>query len=101
MRRTMRSIGVLFISMLAALGLVIGSAFSAALAFGAVALIVPGTGTPDANIVTNYLENARDRYLTTTACGPTGAGCPDANLQGINYPATFFPLFIFNNWCTL
>ena len=62
---------------------------------------MPGTGTPNANIVDGYMQQARDRYLTTTACGPTGAGCPDTNLQGINYPATFFPFFIFNNWCTL
>ncbi|MBJ7336731.1 PE-PPE domain-containing protein [Mycolicibacterium sp.] len=101
MRRTIRSIGVLFVAILGAVALAIGSAFSAALAFGAVALIVPGTGTPNANIVDNYLTQARDRYLTTTACGPTGAGCPvGPDLQGINYPATFFPLFIFNNWCT-
>ena len=101
MRRTIRSVGVLFVAMLGAIALAIASAFSAALAFGAVALIVPGTGTPNANIVTNYLEQARDRYLTTTACGADGLGCPDQNLKGIDYPATFFPFVIFNNWCTL
>ncbi|GLP77439.1 PE-PPE domain-containing protein [Mycobacterium antarcticum] len=102
MRRIIRSIGVLFVAMLGVVGLAIASAFSAALAFGAVALIVPGTGTPNANIVPGYTQQARDRYLTTTACGPKGGlQCQGSDLQGINYPATFFPLFIFNNWCTL
>jgi hypothetical protein len=102
-----RSIGVALISMVAAVGLVIGSAFAAALAYGAVGLFVPGTGTPNANGVADYLSNARDRYTQNTACS-TEANCPtlledpgNASLQGINYPATFFPLFIFNNWCTL
>jgi hypothetical protein len=58
MRRTTRSIGVVLISIVAALGLVIGSAFSAALAFGAATtLIVPGTGTHNilpSNAVSGY-----------------------------------------------
>src|SRR5882757_4102578 len=100
MRRMIRSIGVALISMVAAVGLVIGSAFAAALAYGAVGLFVPGTGTPNANGIADYLSNARDRYTQNTACS-TEANCPtlledpgNASLQGINYPATFFPLFI-------
>lgn len=107
MRRTIRSVGIFFVSILGVIVLAIGSAFSAALAFGAVGLFVPGTGTPNANVVTDYLSNARDRYTQNTACS-TEANCPTelespgaATLQGIDYPATFFPLFIFNNWCTL
>jgi hypothetical protein len=107
MRRTIRSIGVLFGSLLGVVVLSIGSAFAAALAFGAVGLFVPGTGTPNANGVADYLSNARDRYTQTTAC-TNSTNCPTelenpgaATLEGINYPATFFPLFIFNNWCTL
>ena len=94
MRRMIRSLAVTLLAIVGVLGLAIGSAFTAALAYGAVALIVPGTGTPNANIVADYLEQARDRYLTTTACGADGSGCPDASLQGINYPASFFPLAI-------
>src|SRR5689334_9679877 len=73
----------------------VGSAFAAAFAFGATALIVPGTGTPNANIVAGYLQNATDRYITpfNPACGATCA------LDGINYPASFFPLVIFPGWC--
>lgn len=99
MRKTAKALALILISFLGTVALAIASALSAALAFGATALIVPGTGTPNANIVDNYMEQARDRYLTTTACGPTGAACPDANLQGINYPASFFPLIIFPSWC--
>ena len=99
MRRMTRSLAVTFLAVLGTVILAIGSAFTAALAYGAVALIVPGTGTPNANIVADYLTQARDRYLTTTACGADGSGCPDANLQGINYPASFFPLAVIPGWC--
>ena len=99
MRRITRSVLVTLLAILGSITLAIGSAFTAAFAYGAIALIVPGTGTPNANIVAGYLEQARDRYLTTTACGADGSGCPDANLQGINYPASFFPLAIFPGWC--
>jgi PE-PPE domain-containing protein len=99
MRRIFRSVAVTLLAIVGVLGLAIASAFTAALAYGAVALIVPGTGTPNANIVADYLEQARDRYLTTTACGADGSGCPDANLQGINYPASFFPLAFIPGWC--
>ena len=100
MRRTIRSIGVFFVAMLGAVGLVVGSAFAAALAFGATALIVPGTGTHNIdgpNAVTGYKENAADRYINESGqpCSTTD-GC---NLVGVDYPATFFPLVIFPGWC--
>ena len=101
MRRTIRSIGVFFVAMLGAVGLIIGSAFAAAVAFGAAtALIVPGTGTHNIlppNAVTGYKENAADRYINESGqpCSTTD-GC---NLVGVDYPATFFPLVIFPGWC--
>jgi PE-PPE domain len=101
MRRTTRSIGVVFISIVAALGLVIGSAFSAALAFGAAtALIVPGTGTHNIlppNAVTGYKENAANRYINESGvpCSSTD-GC---NLQGVDYPASFYPIGFIPGWC--
>ncbi|WP_161600536.1 PE-PPE domain-containing protein [Mycolicibacterium hodleri] len=105
MRRTIRSVGILLVAMLGTVGLAIGSAFSAALAFGAIGLFVPGTGTPDANGIANYLSNARDRYTLNTPCN-SAADCPttlenpeDPSLLGINYPASFFPLVIFPGWC--
>ncbi|OPX11469.1 hypothetical protein B1790_07955 [Mycobacterium sp. AT1] len=86
--------------MLGAVGLVIGSAFAAALAFGATALIVPGTGTHNIlppNAVVGYKENAADRYINVSGqpCTSTD-GC---NLVGVDYPASFFPLAIIPGWC--
>lgn len=80
---------------LTSIALCIASAFAAALAFGAVALVVPGTGTPDANQVGGYLENARDRFINPSGedvC--TGDGC----LTGVNYPASFWPIPL-PGWC--
>src|SRR3982750_1732417 len=101
MRRTIRSVWVFFVAMLGAVGLVVGSAFAAALAFGATtALIVPGTGTHNIdgpNPVTGYTENAANRYINVSGkkCSSTD-GC---NLVGVPYPASFFPLVIFPGWC--
>lgn len=100
MRRTVRSILVLFVAMLGAVGLVIGSAFAAALAFGATALIVPGTGTHNIlppNAVTGYKENAADRYINVSGQPCSSGG--DCDLVGVDYPASFFPLVIFPGWC--
>ncbi|WP_163796997.1 PE-PPE domain-containing protein [Mycolicibacterium sediminis] len=105
MRKALRAGYLATLSLLGAVVLLIGSAFSAALAFGAIGLIVQGTGTPNANIVNNYLENARNRYLQGTACtnafncGTVAEGVPDPTLQGINYPASFFPLSFIPGWC--
>ncbi|CAJ1579742.1 PE-PPE domain-containing protein [[Mycobacterium] wendilense] len=79
-------------------------------ALAATALIVPGTGDPNANVVPGYMENAVSRYLRQTRCFEGGApnGCdvavldpsvdPAANLIGINYPASFWPM-PFPGWC--
>lgn len=101
MRRTLRSIGVVFVAMIGAIGLAIGSAFAAALAFGATtALIVPGTGTHNIDgpyAVTGYKENAADRYINVSGQPCTSKdGC---DLVGVPYPASFFPLVIFPGWC--
>ena len=69
----------------------------AAFALGAAtALIVPGTGTPNANIVENYREHAADRYIAPFEPCSTTDHC---NLQGVDYPASFWPLFFIGNWC--
>ena len=73
------------------------TALVAAVSLAATALIVPGTGTPNANIVTNYMEHFVDRYGA-----PFDPSCTSTNgctLQGIDYPASFFPLAIFPGWC--
>ena len=59
----------------------------AAFALGAAtALIVPGTGTPNANIVENYMEHAADRYVAPFEPCSTTDHC---NLNGVDYPASF------------
>src|SRR5579859_4969072 len=98
MRKSARVLVLAFLSVIATAVLGAGAAFVSALALAATtALIVPGTGTPNANIVSDYLQNAADRYIAPfdSSCTSTN-GC---NLQGINYPASFFPLVIFHNWC--
>ncbi|OBK72891.1 PE-PPE domain-containing protein [Mycobacterium sp. 1274761.0] len=99
MRNAVRSVFLLLLGLLSAVFLGAAMAFVSAVSLAATALIVPGTGTPDANIVPNYMENARDYYLQGTFCTTEG-GCdtPGQNLIGINYPASFWPL-PFPGWC--
>ncbi|MDG5481373.1 PE-PPE domain-containing protein [Mycolicibacterium gadium] len=72
------------------------AALVAAVSLAATALIVPGTGTPDANEVENYLENFRDYYMQTPC--EEGGGCADEDLEGINYYASFWPIPL-PGWC--
>jgi hypothetical protein len=105
MRQTVKAVVLAFIALLGSIALTIGSAFSAALAFGAIGLLVPGTGTPNGNTVSDYLENARDWYMQGTECnseancGTVAEGSPDPTLVGIDYPASFWPLKILPTWC--
>src|SRR5690242_16893572 len=96
MRKFSRAFVVAVLAILSSVVLGVTSAFMAALALGATtALVVPGTGTPNANIVTNYMENARSRYMAPfTPC--TDNTCA---LEGVNYPASFWPLGFIGNWC--
>jgi hypothetical protein len=64
MRKSARAFVLVVLAILTTAILGVGSAFMSALALGAAtALIVPGTGTPNANIVTDYLQHAADRYI--------------------------------------
>lgn len=97
MRRSARVLVFTLLSILGTAVLGVGAALMSALALAATtALIVPGTGTPNANIVSDYLQHAADRYIAPFDPSCTSANC---NLQGINYPASFFPLVIFPGWC--
>jgi PE-PPE domain len=106
MRNTARTFMIVVLSVLTTVVLGVASAFMAALALGAAALIVPGTGTPNANIVGEYRENFRNYYMQETACNDVG-NCPsndtgdpvNGGLFGINYPASFWPLVIIPGWC--
>jgi hypothetical protein len=89
------------VSLIAVIAAGVASVFTAALALGATALIVPGTGTPNPDIYPEYVQNARNYYLRDSACGEPGA-CLDLgeNLIGIDYPASFWPLTFIPGWCT-
>ena len=94
MRKPARAIVVAVLAFLSAVVIGTAAILTAAItlaAVSAVGLVVPGTGTGNANIVANYKDNARDRYMTTTPC-TVANGCTGANLIGINYPASFWPL---------
>jgi PE-PPE domain-containing protein len=93
MRATWRSVVVIVLALVSTVVIGFASTITTALTLAATALIVPGTGTPNANIVAGYMQNARDYYMTTTPC--VGSGC---TLIGINYPASFWPIPI-DNWC--
>src|ERR1700754_943951 len=98
MRKTVRAFVLTFLAILTTAVLGVSSAFMASLAFGAAvtALIVPGTGTHDANNIKDYNTNAVNRYLGGTACKDMANTCsPDA----IEYPASFFPLGFIGDWC--
>jgi pimeloyl-ACP methyl ester carboxylesterase len=93
MRKAARVVFLFLVGVLSSVVLGVLTALTAAVSLAATALIVPGTGTPDAGAVKNYMENARDYYMTDTAC--VGTGC---NLIPIDYPASFWPL-PFPGWC--
>ncbi|MDA4109413.1 PE-PPE domain-containing protein [Mycolicibacterium holsaticum] len=102
MRKAGRAIFLVFLGALSTAVFGVITAVMAALSLAATTvLIVPGTGTPNANVVENYMPNFYDRYI-----GGTDAELPaecvaatDCTLTGINYPASFFPLFFFSGWC--
>jgi PE-PPE domain len=100
MRKSAKALLLVFVALIGAVVLSIGSAFSAAIAFGAaVGLIVPGTGTHNVVTATQYRDNAALRYIDpagTPVCTGNPASC---NTIGVNYPATFWPLFFFSGWC--
>lgn len=97
MRKSAKALLLVFTALLGSLGLTVAAAFSAAISFGATALIVPGTGTH--NVLTNkdYRDNAVIRFIDpVVGCQVDSASC---DIQGVDYPAEFFPFVIFNGWC--
>lgn len=105
MRKCVRVVLFVLLGLLSTAVLGAVTALMAAVSLAATALIVPGTGTPNANIVQNYRENFRDYYMQGTPC-TNNVDCPPNNtgdpanegLLGINYPATFWPIPI-PGWC--
>lgn len=60
---TARRLITTLLTVLTAVLVTVASTLTMAVALAATALIVPGTGTPNANIVKDYMENARDYYI--------------------------------------
>jgi pimeloyl-ACP methyl ester carboxylesterase len=96
MRKWARIALLFVLGMLSSVALGVGMALTAAVSLAATALIVPGTGTPNANIVALYREHATDRYIAPFNPSCTSTTC---TMTGINYPASFFPLGFIGNWC--
>ena len=90
-----------FLGLLTSVVLGVASAFMAAVAWRATALIVPGTGTPNANVVTELhadtpaTTTCRDRVRRARGCNTY----PGTDLFGINYPGSRSGRLPFNNWC--
>ena len=106
MRKCIRVIALSLLGLLSTAVLGALTAMMAAVSLAATtALIVPGTGTPDANTVGQYMENFRDYYMQDTPC-TTENGCGEYNpdepreggLLGINYYASFWPIPL-PGWC--
>lgn len=88
------------VSVLVVLALGLAAVFTAALALGATALVVPGTGTPNPDTYPEYVQDARNYYLGDTPCGAAGACLTlGEDLIGIDYPASFWPLTFIPGWC--
>jgi pimeloyl-ACP methyl ester carboxylesterase len=88
--RTIPAAVAVMLTVLSTVLLGVVSMVTAAFTLAATALIVPGTGTPNANIVAGYKENADTYYIA-----PFNPLCTQANsctLTGINYPAQFWPI---------
>ena len=96
MRKSACAIGLVFLALLTSAVLGVVSAFMASLALAATALIVPGTGTHDANNIMGYNSNALIRYITPFSPTCQNTTC-DTN--AIEYPASFFPLGFIGDWC--
>jgi hypothetical protein len=96
MRKTARVLVLSVLGLVSTAALSIVAAILAAVSLAATALIVPGTGTPKAEDVPLYEEHAVNRYISPFVPDCTFATC---NPTGVDYPASFFPLVIFSNWC--
>lgn len=88
--RTIPAAVAVMLTVLSTVLLGVVSMVTAAFTLAATALIVPGTGTPNANIVAGYKENADTYYIAPF--NPTCTLANSCNLQGINYPAQFWPI---------
>lgn len=99
MRKCGRIVLLSFLGLLSTAVLGAVAALLSAVSLAATALIVPGTGTPDANVVINYKENFRDYYIDTLNPSCSATSVPVCKLNGIDYFASFWPLVFLSGWC--
>src|SRR5512146_2859417 len=104
MRKATRAVALVVLAFLSSVAIGVAAAMTAAITLAATtALIVPGTDTPKAEDVKNYMENAYDRYIYSAdnSLPSPPDGCTQANncLQGVDYPASFWPLTFIPGWC--
>lgn len=88
-----RSVLTVF-ALLTAVFLTVASVLGMAVALAATALIVPGTGTPKAGEVQDYMTNALKYYIAPSD-GWSPSGCTttaNCDLKPIDYPAQFWPI---------
>ncbi|MGB0971717.1 MAG: PE-PPE domain-containing protein [Mycobacterium sp.] len=97
MRKAIHSLLIAVGVLVGTVALAIGATMTSAVSMAARAFIVPGTGTPDANVVGGYMEQALNRYIAPF--NPSCTAENDCTLEGINYPASFWPLSFFSGWC--
>lgn len=97
MRKVIHSAAITVAALIGAVALAIGSAMSSAVSLAATAFIVPGTGTPNANVVGGYMEQALDRYIAPFSSSCTSQA--DCDLEGIDYFASFWPFSFISGWC--
>ena len=101
--RARSAIRVALVTILALLSVVVlgatQSMTTAVILAATTALIVPGTGDPNADVITNYKQNARDYYIAPFNPSCTADSNPVCDLVGIPYPAQFAPLgLLFPGW---
>lgn len=95
MRQFTRLVLISLLGLLSTAVLTAMTALMAAVSLAATtALIVPGTGTPNANDVGDYMENFRDYYMRDSSCTVANS----CELEGVNYFASFWPLPL-PGWC--
>ena len=103
MRKASRAVILAFLAFLSSVLVGVAAVMTAAITLAATtALVVPGTGTPNANIVADYMKNAYDRYVASSNPTVLPSECTassDCTLQGVDYPASFWPLTFIPGWC--
>ena len=102
MRNATRAIVLAFLAFLSAVFVGVSAVMTAITLAATTALIVPGTGTPKAEDVADYMQNAYNRYIASSNPTVLPTECTSANhctFDPVDYPASFWPLVFIPRWC--